>query len=153
MISVRANDGLVRIITRTCAIQSEKGSLHAQNKNKSCEPLCRVLAHEGADEANIMKTNSIINRLLRRSQVAIGTIPALGAYFAIIAALAYANVCRAAPGGGDKIIIGEMTEIAGGTVATWARVNGAGKVIWVGLTVPLSMAENMPSRGSPRSSC
>lgn len=48
----------------------------------------------------------------------------------------------------DKIIVGETMEIAGGTMATWARVNGGGKVIWVGLTIPLSMAENMPPRGS-----
>lgn len=48
----------------------------------------------------------------------------------------------------DKIIGGESVSIAGGTVATWARVNGGGKVIWVGLTIPLSMAENMPPPGS-----
>ncbi len=95
-----------------------------------------------------MKTNSISNHLLRRSQAVVGAIPALGACFAIIASLACTNVCRAAPGGGDKFIIGETTEIAGGTVATWARVNGGGKVIWVGLTIPLSMAENLPPRGS-----
>ncbi|MGI8605170.1 MAG: hypothetical protein ACR2OZ_19535 [Verrucomicrobiales bacterium] len=95
-----------------------------------------------------MKTNSITNHLLRRSQAVVGAIPALGACFVIIAALACTNVCRAAPGSGDKIIIGETTVVADGTVATWARVNGEGKVIWVGLTIPLSMAENMPPRGS-----
>src|SRR2546427_1312299 len=44
----------------------------------------------------------------------------------------------------DKIIAGESVVLAGGTVSTWARVNGGGKVIWVGLTIPLSMVENMP---------
>ena len=32
----------------------------------------------------------------------------------------------------DKIIAGDSVTVGGGTVATWARVNGAGKVIWVG---------------------
>ena len=95
-----------------------------------------------------MKTNSIANHLLRRAQAVVGAIPALGACFAILAALACPNVCQAAPDGGDEIIVGETTQIAGGTVATWARVNGGGKVIWVGLTIPLSMVENMPPRGS-----
>jgi hypothetical protein len=45
----------------------------------------------------------------------------------------------------DRLIVGETTEIAGGTATTWARVNGAGNVIWVGLTIPLSMVENMPA--------
>lgn len=48
----------------------------------------------------------------------------------------------------DKFIAGESASVAGGTVSTWARVNGAGKVIWVGLTIPLSMVENLLPRGS-----
>src|SRR6266567_2905756 len=51
----------------------------------------------------------------------------------------------ALPGDSDQIIQGQSAVISGGTASTWARVNGAGKVIWVGLTIPLSMAENMPS--------
>jgi hypothetical protein len=47
----------------------------------------------------------------------------------------------------DKLIAGESASVAGGTISTWARVNGAGKVIWVGLTIPLSMAENQPNPG------
>ncbi len=66
----------------------------------------------------------------------------------ITAALVCPNVCSAAPANQDKIIIGETTTIAGGTAATWARVNGAGKVIWVGLTIPVSVAETMPPRGA-----
>jgi hypothetical protein len=48
----------------------------------------------------------------------------------------------------DKIIAGESVSIGGGTVATWARVNGGGKVIWVGLSIPLSLVENPPPPGS-----
>jgi hypothetical protein len=48
----------------------------------------------------------------------------------------------------DHYIVGESAEIGSGTAATWARVNGAGKVIWVGLTIPLSMVENQPPTGS-----
>jgi hypothetical protein len=48
----------------------------------------------------------------------------------------------------DKIIAGDSVTVAGGTVCTWARVNGAGKVIWVGLTIPVSLAENPPAPGS-----
>lgn len=48
----------------------------------------------------------------------------------------------------DKIIAGESVSVGGGTAATWARVNGGGKVIWVGLTIPLSMVENMPAPGT-----
>ncbi|MCI0539513.1 MAG: hypothetical protein L0Z50_30245, partial [Verrucomicrobiales bacterium] len=95
----------------------------------------------------VMITNNITNYLRRRAQAAVVATTVLSTYFVILAALACTSVCRAAPGGGDKIIIGETTQIAGGTVATWARVNGGGKVIWVGLTIPLSMAENMPPPG------
>jgi hypothetical protein len=48
----------------------------------------------------------------------------------------------------DKFIAGDSVAVGGGTVSTWARVNGVGKVIWVGLTIPVSMAENMPERGT-----
>lgn len=48
----------------------------------------------------------------------------------------------------DKFIIGESVTVSGGTVTTWARVNGGGKVIWAGLTIPLSMVENPPTPGT-----
>jgi hypothetical protein len=48
----------------------------------------------------------------------------------------------------DKIIAGESAIVAGGTMSTWARINGAGKVIWVGTTMPLSLVENQPPPGS-----
>src|SRR5215207_8252933 len=48
----------------------------------------------------------------------------------------------------DKFIAGDSVTVSGGEVSTWARVNGGGKVIWVGLTIPLSMVENMPPPGS-----
>lgn len=48
----------------------------------------------------------------------------------------------------DKFIAGESTTVAGGTISTWARVNGAGKVIWVGITIPLSLVENQPLPGT-----
>ena len=48
----------------------------------------------------------------------------------------------------DKFIAGESATIGGATISTWARVNGGGKVIWVGLTMPVSLAENMPPPGS-----
>ena len=54
----------------------------------------------------------------------------------------------ASAGTNDKIIAGESATVGGGTISTWARVNGAGKVIWVGLTIPVSLAENMPPPGS-----
>lgn len=48
---------------------------------------------------------------------------------------------------GEKFIAGESASVGGGTVATWARVNGSGKVIWVGVTFPLSLVENQPPPG------
>jgi len=48
----------------------------------------------------------------------------------------------------DQFIAGESVSVGGGTASTWARVNGRGKVIWVGLTIPLSMVENMPEPGT-----
>jgi len=85
-----------------------------------------------------MKTNT--NLLKKRSLLSLTTI--------VVVTLAQAHVLRAVAGNEDKIIIGETAQIAGGTAATWARVNGGGKVIWVGLTIPLSMAENMPTPGA-----
>ena len=51
-------------------------------------------------------------------------------------------------GPGDKIVEGESTTVGEAKISTWARVNGAGKVIWVGLTLPLSVVENPPESGS-----
>jgi hypothetical protein len=68
------------------------------------------------------------------------------ACLAAVALVVVGSAANAAPA--DKFVAGESTVIAGGTVFTWARVNGAGKVIWVGLTIPLSMVENMPPRAS-----
>jgi hypothetical protein len=48
----------------------------------------------------------------------------------------------------DKFIAGESASVGAGTASTWARLNGGGKVIWVGLTIPLSMVENMPPPGT-----
>src|SRR5215510_4811161 len=85
-----------------------------------------------------MKTNT--NLVGKRSLLSLISI--------VVVTLAQAHVSRAVAGNEDKIIIGETGQIAGGTAATWARVNGAGKVIWVGLTIPLSMVENMPAPGT-----
>jgi len=85
-----------------------------------------------------MKTNT--NPLGKRSNLSLVAL--------IAVAVACTHMARGEPDNGDKIIIGETAEIAGGTAATWARVNGGGKVIWVGLTIPVSMAENMPPRGT-----
>jgi hypothetical protein len=52
------------------------------------------------------------------------------------------------PGNSDKVIIGETAVVAGSELSTWARVNGAGEVTWVGLTIPLSLVENMPPEGA-----
>jgi hypothetical protein len=52
------------------------------------------------------------------------------------------------PGNSDKTIIGETAVVAGSELSTWARVNEAGQVIWVGLTMPLALVENMPPNGS-----
>jgi hypothetical protein len=48
----------------------------------------------------------------------------------------------------EKLVEGESAVIAGGVASTWARVNGGGKVIWVGLTIPLSMVEDQPEPGT-----
>jgi len=94
-----------------------------------------------------MKTHKITHRLLRLPQTRCRPGP-FGVSFAFLIVLACTNVCRAAPGGGDKILVGETTLVAGGPVSTWARVNGEGKVIWVGATIPLSMVENQPPPGT-----
>src|SRR2546427_11145746 len=85
-----------------------------------------------------MKTNT--NLLGKRSNLSLVAL--------IAVAVACTHTARGEPNNGDKIIIGETAEIVGGTAATWARVNGGGKVIWVGLTIPLSMVENMPTPGA-----
>ena len=74
------------------------------------------------------------------------TKPLIAAVCLVAAALSV-SPSAALAGPGEKIIVGETAQIAGGTAATWARVNGGGKVIWVGLTIPLSMVENMPPPG------
>ncbi len=48
----------------------------------------------------------------------------------------------------EHFVEGESTTVSGGTVSTWARVNGGGKVIWVGLTIPMAMVENQPFPGT-----
>jgi hypothetical protein len=48
----------------------------------------------------------------------------------------------------DKIILGETAVVGGNELSTWARVNDAGQVVWVGLTIPLALVENMPAGGS-----
>ena len=48
----------------------------------------------------------------------------------------------------DKVILGETAVVDGNELSTWARVNQAGQVIWVGLTIPLALVENMPTGGS-----
>jgi hypothetical protein len=66
-------------------------------------------------------------------------------------AAAIAFICSGSvstAGEAEKFIMGESAVIDGATVSTWARVNGGGKVIWVGLTLPLSLVENMPRPGS-----
>jgi hypothetical protein len=49
---------------------------------------------------------------------------------------------------GDKIVAGDSASVGGATVSTWARVNGRGKVIWAGVTIPLSLVENQPPSGT-----
>jgi len=49
---------------------------------------------------------------------------------------------------GDRFIAGDSVSVGGGTVWTWARVNGAGKVIWAGLTIPASLADSPPAPGA-----
>jgi hypothetical protein len=48
----------------------------------------------------------------------------------------------------DKLIRGDSAVVAGSVVSTWARVNQAGQVTWVGLTMPLALVDNMPADGS-----
>jgi len=63
-------------------------------------------------------------------------------------ALAPSRAGGAQPTQDPALVTGETASIAGGLASTWARVNGQGKVTWVGVTVPLSMAENQPAPGS-----
>ena len=74
---------------------------------------------------------------------ALGLVVMAGSLLMISALAALAQ-----PGNSDKIIIGETAVVAGSELSTWARINGAGEVIWVGLTMPLSLVENMPPGGS-----
>src|SRR5215211_4074766 len=59
-----------------------------------------------------------------------------------------AEPASAQPGNSDKTITGETAVVAGSQISTWARVNGGGDVISVGLTMPLALVENMPAEGS-----
>lgn len=54
----------------------------------------------------------------------------------------------AVPDYGDRYVPGESAVVAGGPVRTWARVNGSGEVIWVGMTMPMEMIEYRPLRGT-----
>jgi len=64
---------------------------------------------------------------------------------AVLLALWSGNA-NAAPDG--KFIAGDSVSVGGGTVSTWARVSGGGKVIWVGLTIPASLADSPPAPGT-----
>lgn len=50
--------------------------------------------------------------------------------------------------GHDHFVHGDSVVVQGATVSTWARVNGAGKVTWVGVTMPASLADQLPPPGS-----
>lgn len=65
----------------------------------------------------------------------------------IVSALALTTMVHAAPPQ-DKLVMGETLEVGDATLATWARVNGAGKVTWVGVTIPLALAEANLAGGS-----
>src|SRR5687768_17229697 len=69
-----------------------------------------------------------------------------------LAAVAFGSTggARAVRDNSDKIIEGDsaVVDAAGSRVSAWARVNGGGKVIWVGLTIPLSIVEEMPEPGT-----
>lgn len=67
-----------------------------------------------------------------------------------VIALIGASSVMAAPiqGKPDLFVYGESTVVHNATVSTWARVNGAGKVIWVGVTMPASLADHLPDHGS-----
>jgi hypothetical protein len=66
---------------------------------------------------------------------------------ALGAPLCWATAAARADNSGH-LIQGESAVLSGGIARTWARVNGNGAVIWVGLTVPLSMVETMPPPGT-----
>jgi hypothetical protein len=79
----------------------------------------------------------------------INTVSTVGVAFLAGGLLAFSTVpAMAQAGNPDKLIIGQTAVVAGSEVSTWARVNNAGHVIWVGLTIPLDLVENMPSPGS-----
>lgn len=96
----------------------------------------------------MMKTSKLTKHLAGQYRTGVATLRTLGVCWATMAGIACTNLGQAAPYEGDQLVIGDTAEIAGGTAATWARVNGAGKVIWVGLTIPISMVEYMPPRGT-----
>jgi hypothetical protein len=79
----------------------------------------------------------------------INTVSSLGSAFLVGALLASCTApAMAQPGSPGKIILGQTAVVDGSEVSTWARVNDAGHVIWVGLTIPLDLVENMPNPGS-----
>jgi len=54
----------------------------------------------------------------------------------------------ASAGQPDQFVVGDSASVGGKTISTWARVNGGGKVIWVGLTLPASLADSPPAPGA-----
>jgi hypothetical protein len=70
-------------------------------------------------------------------------------YSVLAALLAFCTVPAIAQlGNPEKLTIGQRAIVDGSEVSTWARVNDAGRVTWVGLTMPLALVENMPGPGS-----
>ena len=95
-----------------------------------------------------MKTSKLTKHLAGQYRTGVATIRTLGVCLAAMTGLPCTSLGQAVPDDGDQLVVGDTAEIAGGTAAAWARVNGGGKVVWVGLTIPLSMVENMPPRGT-----
>src|SRR5688572_11278631 len=84
------------------------------------------------------KQEELMNR--RKMRSTLGRAVLAGSLFTVAAA--------GQPGNSDKTIPGETAVVAGSEISTWARVNGAGHVTWVGLTMPLALVENMPPEGT-----
>ena len=82
-----------------------------------------------------------VSRKTKRTKIMKNHIPSIYQPSRIMAAVCLTAAMLALSGGAanaeqnDKIIAGESVTVGGGTVSTWARVNSAGKVIWVGLTI------------------